>query len=154
MRSACRRRRSSGELFIVRDIGNFVPDPEGARGAGMSAAIEYAVGVLGVQKIVVCGHSGCGAIQALLAGTPTGVLPHLDAWMTTMQSSSLRDLPRRLHPDEIARLNALRQLDHLARYPVVAARVREGKLTLAAWFFDVATGELEQWSPEAQRFVA
>ena len=146
-----------GELFIVRDIGNLVP-PERipASGSSVGAAVDYAVGVLGVRKIVVCGHSGCGAIKALLAtGDRPVPYPNLEAWLErTDVRELLRALPRALAPDEIARLVALGQLDRLRTYGVVRRAIEEGRLSLGAWFFDVGSGELEEWSSREQRFIA
>ncbi len=144
-----------GELFIVRDVGNLVPQASATRASPAGAAIDYAVGILGVQKIVVCGHSGCGAVKALLSddSLPPG-LENLHAWLETTEARErIRSLPRSLHPDEVARLNALAQLDSLRAYPVVAEKLASGELSLAAWFFDVKSGELEEWSAVHQRFV-
>lgn len=143
-----------GELFIVRDIGNLVPPPS-ARGSSVGAAIEYAVGVLRVRKVIVCGHSGCGAIKALLAsaGEPLPY-PNLEAWMqATEVRPLLRSMPAALGPDQIARLNVLAQVDRVRAYDVVRAALERAELSLGAWFFDVSAGELEEWSDGEQRFV-
>jgi carbonic anhydrase len=62
-------------------------------------------------------------------------------------------LPRSLGTDEVAKLSVLAQLDHLRTYPIVAEKLESGELSLAAWFFDVAGAELEEWSALRQRFV-
>jgi carbonic anhydrase len=144
-----------GELFIVRHIGNLVP-PDGALvGSATGAAIEYAVGVLGVRKIVVCGHSGCGAIKALLAdGNVSRSFRNLEGWLAATDARGLlRSFPQALAPDEISRLSVLVQIDRLKTYEVVRERLESGELSLAAWFFDVASGEIEEWSASAQRFI-
>jgi carbonic anhydrase len=144
-----------GELFIVRDVGALVP-PEGPRGgSAIGAAIDYAVGVLGVGKIVVCGHSGCGAIKAVLAGgDKPQPYPNLETWLaSTGVRDILRTLPGSLAPDQVARLVVLAQIDRLRSYGVVEEAMAKGTLSLAPWFFDVGSGELEEWSPRAQRFV-
>jgi carbonic anhydrase len=129
--------------------------PSGARGSSVGAAIEYAVGVLGVHEIVVCGHSGCGAIKALLAsGDEPLPYPNLEEWMrATDVRTLLRAMPKALSPDEIARLNVLAQIDRVRSYEVVVAALEKNELSLSAWFFDVGAGELEEWSEHAQRFV-
>lgn len=144
-----------GELFIVRDVGNLVPPASETLASPGGAAIDYAVGILGVQKIVVCGHSGCGAIKAILSDEPLpSGLKNLHAWLETTEArQAIRAMPRSLHPDEIARMNALAQLDRLRAYPIVAEKIAGGELSLTAWFFDVKTGELEEWSAAQQRYV-
>lgn len=143
-----------GELFLVRNVGNMVPpfDPKSPPPAG--AAIEYAVGVLGVKAITLCAHSRCGAINALT--NPKAVpasLASLQAWLVATEARSMVDaLPKGVGQDEVARLNALLQLDHVRTYPLVRDAIAAGKLKLFAWFFDVATGEIEEWSPEAQKW--
>jgi carbonic anhydrase len=143
-----------GELFIVRDIGNLVPPEDGTPGS-VAAAVDYAIGVLGIRKVVVCGHSGCGAIKALLAGTgQRQPFPNLEAWLErTDVRKLLRALPRSLSPDVVARLVVLGPIDQLKTYAVIKEAMTSGSISLAAWFFDVATGELEEWSSRDQRFV-
>lgn len=144
-----------GELFIVRDVGNLVPPGDAVQASAVSAAIDYAVGVLGVRKIVVCGHSQCGAMKALRGG---GAIPkelrNLEAWVEkTEVRHLLQNLPSSLDLDQVGRLNALAQLDHLKTYPIVADKLGAGELSLDAWFFDVGAGEIEEWSVDQQRFV-
>jgi carbonic anhydrase len=144
-----------GELFILREIGNMVPPDGAVQGSPTGAAIEYAVGVLGVRKIVVCGHSGCGAIKAILAsGDRPQPFPNLEAWLQATDVRSLvRAMPHALSADEVARLNVLAQADHLRTYEVVRQAVDKGELSLATWFFDVGAGDLEEWSDRAQAFL-
>jgi carbonic anhydrase len=144
-----------GELFVVRDVGNLVPPASSEQASAVGGAIDFAVGVLGVSKIVVCGHSGCGAIKALLAeGRIPPALVNLEAWLeATHVRPLLRSLPSSLDVDEVAKLNVLSQLDHLRTYPVVADKLAAGEMSLAAWFFDVGRGEVEQWTEALKRFV-
>jgi carbonic anhydrase len=145
-----------GDLFIVRDVGALVPPSLSSEASSVGAAVEYAVGILGVRKIVVCGHSGCGAIKALLAGGDRPLpYPNLEAWLEgTGVRDILRSLPRALGTDEVARLVVLAQIDRLRTYRVVEDAIASGELSLAPWFFDVGCGELEEWSAETQRFRA
>jgi carbonic anhydrase len=144
-----------GELFILREIGNLVPADGAVHGSPTGAAIEYAVGVLGVRKIVVCGHSGCGAIKAILAsGDRPQPYPNLEAWVQATDVRSLiRGMPRALPADEVARLSVLAQIERLGSYPLVRDAVEKGDLSLGAWFFDVGAGELEEWSDRARKFM-
>ncbi len=143
-----------GELFLVREIGNIVPKAMVADGSAIAAAIEYAVDVLRVKKIIVCGHSGCGAIEALLSEESFEHLKHIDRWLTVNAiRTRLRELPRSLSADEVSRMNVLAQLDHLQTYTIVEERLAQGGVSLSAWFFDVGRGEVEEWLPGEQRFA-
>lgn len=144
-----------GELFIVRDIGNIVPPNGAVQGSSVAAAVEYAVGVLGVRKILVCGHSSCGAMKALRSSEPLpGSLTNLGAWLDkTAARAFVQSLPGSLSTDEVARLNVLAQLDHLRSYPLVSEKIASGELSLGAWFFDLARADMEVWSEAQQRYV-
>jgi carbonic anhydrase len=141
-----------GELFIVRNVGNAIPDAgDGITSVG--AAIEYSIGVLGVSQIVVCGHSKCGAIAACFADPATlKDYPNVSLWLKGIREG----LPREFdgsNLDQAARGNALCQLERLLTYPIVRERVEAGTLRLSAWFFDVSKGELSEWSPSTDTFV-
>jgi len=143
-----------GELFIVRDVGNMVVPCCGTDAPASGAAVDYAVGVLGVREIVVCGHSACGAVRAVLSDVPLPAeLLSLKAWVRATQAEGfLRRLPKSLAADDVARLNVLAQIENLMTYPVVKERVERGELELGAWFFDIRTGDVEAWVPTEQRW--
>ncbi|MBK8481229.1 MAG: bifunctional SulP family inorganic anion transporter/carbonic anhydrase [Proteobacteria bacterium] len=145
-----------GELFLIRNVGNIVPLATADYAGSTGAAVEYAVGVLGVSQIVVCGHSGCGAIAAL--SNPAGIaetLPALRRWVGSTKAAELcQALPSGAAQDEIARLNARSQLDNLRGYGVVQHRSDEGQLKLHAWFFDIFSGQIEEWNVEQGRWIA
>ncbi|WP_067673730.1 SulP family inorganic anion transporter [Nocardia miyunensis] len=140
-----------GDLFTIRNVGNLVP----ADGADVSteAALEFAVGKLGVRSVVVCGHSGCGAMQALLDG---GALPPgsgLSGWLAHAHPSL--DRYRAGHPvavaaaaagyDEAAQLsmvNVAVQLETLAAHPLVRSAVRDRGLVVSGMYFDIATARV------------
>ena len=144
-----------GELFLVRNVGNLVPPASAEDDNAVGAAIEYAVGVLGVSKIVVCGHSRCGAMASIVSHDPLPEgLDHLHAWIeATGVRELIRRMPTALDADEVAKLNVLAQLDQVRTYPCVAGRIAAGELSLSGWFFDVASGEVEAWCARSQRFV-
>ncbi|WP_206796894.1 bifunctional SulP family inorganic anion transporter/carbonic anhydrase [Amycolatopsis sp. MtRt-6] len=133
-----------GDLFTIRNIGNLVPP--GQADASMNASIEYAVGVLGVEEIVVCGHSSCGAMAALADGPPPGPL---STWLAHAEPSAHRlgsatldgELPDR-KGDRLALHNVLQQLDHLREYPSVAAAESAGRLQLTAMYFHVGEAQV------------
>lgn len=143
-----------GELFIVRNVGNMVPPWSASPPPSAGAALEYGVFVLGVSEIVLCAHSRCGAINALRQPeTVPERCAILRSWLSDTEAQSLCDgLPSACSDDDVARLNALLQLDHVRSYPVVRERIEAGALHLRAWFFDVATGEIEEWCPDSARW--
>ena len=131
-----------GDLFVMRNVGNMIPPAtvEGTSTGDLSeaSAIEYAVLVLKVRSIVVCGHSGCGAMKAALAGTPLPATPNLAKWLHHSASAVFRleqegplD-PRWNRCDQLSQLNVLVQLEHLATYPIVRERIADNRFTSAA----------------------
>jgi len=141
-----------GELFIHRNIGNIVPprfaDGRPAEGAG----VEFAVGILGVDQIIVCGHSGCGAMTAILRDDVDPSLESVVAWLKDAQRLRQR-LPIDASPDAAARANVLVQLENLRSYPVVESRLQAGHLQIHGWFYDIALGRIEEWNAEKAAFL-
>ncbi|MFI5587226.1 SulP family inorganic anion transporter [Amycolatopsis sp. NPDC051758] len=133
-----------GDLFTIRNIGNLVPP--GQADPSMNASIEYAVGVLGVEEIVVCGHSGCGAMAALADGPPPGPLSvwlqHAEPSAHRLGSATLDDAVPEREGDRLALHNVLQQLEHLREYPSVAAAEAGGKLQLTGMYFAVGTAQV------------
>ena len=151
-----------GDLFVVKNVGNIVP-PANVRGDTNStaAAIEFAVETLRVSDIVICGHSQCGAITALLGDNPVSdSTPHLRDWLKL--AAPVREILRKeyanLH-DPVARDNAAAEenvlfgLENLHTYSCVQARLGDGSLQLHGWFFKIATAELFAYDPEKRQFL-
>ncbi|MFF4161098.1 carbonic anhydrase [Streptomyces sp. NPDC001678] len=135
-----------GELFELRTAGNIVPEYADGRPMGETATIEYAVRVLGVRDIVVCGHSHCGAISALVQGDDLSAAPAVRDWLATQAAGSsfgadLADLA------EAVQRHAVAQLDRLRTYPCVRERIEEGLLSLHAWYYEVHTGAVRAHRP-------
>jgi carbonic anhydrase len=154
-----------GELFILRNAGNIVP-PYGTAAGGEEATIEYAVTALGVRHIVVCGHSGCGAMRGLLEPHSLEALPAVARWLVHAQAVVPRvresghqpDVPARepVSEEHLRRAiaeNVLLQCEHLKTHPAVAAAVAGGKLQLHAWVYHFETGDVEAHDGAAGRFV-
>jgi carbonic anhydrase len=146
-----------GDLFVLRNIGNIVPPLTESGDASVPSTVAFAVDVLGVSDIVVCGHSSCGAMKALLADPPAD--PHLRRWLEFGRPSI-----ERLHEptpfagdrpeyDRLSMANAIRQIEILKTYPVVRARLEKKELALHAWWFDVAAGQVLVHTPSEGRFV-
>ncbi len=150
-----------GDLFVVKNVGNIVPraDVSGSTNS-TAAAIEFAIQSLGVSDVVVCGHSLCGAMAALLEGLPgQESMPHLREWLEF--ASPVRQLIERDYgylKDPDARMtaaaeeNVLFALENLHTYPVVAERLAAGTLRLHGWFFRIATAEMFAYDPATQQF--
>lgn len=146
-----------GELFIVRTVGNIVhPLGEGDGADPTAAAVEFAVGVLGVRDVVVCGHSRCGAMAALYDGVPAS-LTQLAGWVEHARPAALpaervAALDRRTRDELTAQRNVLLSLDRLAGDPLVAERRAAGALDLHGWLLDIATQEVLVFDPATGRF--
>ncbi|MER5744891.1 carbonic anhydrase [Streptomyces sp. NPDC059913] len=136
-----------GELFVIRTAGNLVP-AYGSGRDGIAASVEYAVAVLGVTDIVVCGHSACGAMTALAEGHDLGSAPVVADWLHHADAALARTAagpavtgPERV--DALVRANVAAQLQNLSTHPSVARALAEGSVTLHGWVFDIATGTVE-----------
>jgi carbonic anhydrase len=145
-----------GELFLIRNAGNLVP-PHGA-GGGEAATIEYSLEVLGIRNIIVCGHSQCGAIQAILEQRRLAHLPAVKQWCNHAETTR-RIVERKYsnqHFSEIAaaaaQQNVLMQIEHLQTHPSVAERLATGELLVCGWYYDIGSGTIEQYEAEAGRF--
>jgi carbonic anhydrase len=137
-----------GELFIMRNAGNIVP-PYNAAGCGEAATIEYAVSLLKVEDVVVCGHSHCGAMTALLQPQAVENLPAVRSWLGYAESTARIIKENYGHlQDPQARLtaaveeNVLVQLENLRTHPSVAAALARGQLKLHGWVYKFESGQV------------
>jgi carbonic anhydrase len=141
-----------GELFDLRNIANVVP-PAGSRACATGAAVEYAVIHLGVDHIVVCGHTECGGIAALAAEPEAATQPHITSWLELARPAREKVLAAEIPEDEVyletIKTNVLLQFDNLRTYPCVAAGERAGALTIHGWLYDLHTGTIRAYNPEA-----
>ncbi|WP_052390449.1 carbonic anhydrase [Streptomyces sp. NRRL B-24484] len=148
-----------GELFVVRTAGNLVP-PHPAGADAVAASIEYAVGVLGVSDVVVCGHSGCGAMTALVTGDGLDRLPSVAAWLrhgagvADEPDPGVADAPVEHRVAALVRANVATQLARLRTHPAVAEALDRQALTLHGWVYDIASGTVETYDRDADRFAA
>ena len=154
---------SPGEVFVTRNIGNMVPT-YGEMLGGVSAVIEFAVGSLGVRHIVVCGHTQCGAMHALLDPASVEKMPTVKSWLKNAHAAlsvaeTMLDRQERdgfaVEPiDVLTEQNVLLQMQHLKTHPSVAAAVAGGELTLSGWVYNIGTGEIEIAEDGARTFTA
>ncbi len=154
-------RTHPGELFVVRNIGNIVP-PYRVTGefVATTSAVEYAVQALGVDSIVVCGHSNCGGCAALHAA-PEALdhLPHVRKWLEVSREVPGR-VARRLGEDAspearewlTEQINVTVQMRNLLTYPYINARYQRGELNIYGWHYIIETGEIFNYNPETSLF--
>ena len=151
-----------GDIFTIRNIANLVPPCGGSNGRqGVSAALQFAVTQLKVQRIIVLGHSGCGGIRALMdeqfpssEGTD-----FLGRWVSIADPAKYRVLQKLGAAAPAAQYRACEQaailvsLKNLESFPWIAERVQDDKLSLHGWYFDMEAGALHAYSPRADAFL-
>lgn len=151
---------SPGDLFVIRNVGNFVapykPDEDFHSTA---AGIEYAVGVLQVSEIIICGHSHCGAIAALYQSSCDTSMIHTAKWLTLgekAKSMAIVALGDNTPHEELLRatehLSIVTQIENLLTYPYVKKLVDEDKLFIHGWYYDIETGGIEYYDPDSYQF--
>lgn len=148
-----------GELFVIRNAGNIIP-PFGAAHGGEGATVEYAIHALGIEQIVVCGHSHCGAMKGLLQLDKLqqemplvyNWLQHTEATRRLVQENYSNCVGEELLEVTIAE-NVLTQIDNLKTYPVVRSKLYQGKLQIYAWIYHIETGEILAYDPQSHAYV-
>ncbi|MYM64448.1 carbonic anhydrase [Pseudomaricurvus sp. HS19] len=138
-----------GDLFICRNAGNIIP-PHSNETGGMTASIEYAVAVLKVRHIIICGHSDCGAIKGALDMSSVEGLPHVKEWLGHCRSAmeivrERNDIEAGCaighdHLNEAIEENVLQQVQHIRTHPTVAAKLATGKVQIHGWVYNIKTG--------------
>ena len=148
-----------GELFILRNAGNMVP-PYGSMQGGSTATIEYAMAVLKVPHIIVCGHTDCGVMRALLHPEDVQDLPAVKEWVGQAETT------RRLMHEHYTNLkgsdrlikttqeNVRSQLDHLRTHPSVALLLRKKKVDLHGWVYSISTGDVWVYDFVSEKFIS
>lgn len=140
-----------GELFICRVIGNVVPPYPEAIG-GVSATIEYAVGVLRVPEVVVCGHTDCGVMRGALHPEVLEAYPSVTAWL---RYAKVGHRERNPSPEFLLALtenNVIAQMKNLRSHPTVAARLEQGDLALQGWVYHIGSGAVTAYNESSYRF--
>lgn len=146
-----------GELFIVRNAGNIVP-PHSHDPGGEAATIEYAVEALGVTDIIVCGHSMCGAMKAIVQPELLENMPIVKVWLENAETTRriIRGSYGHLTGNDLLNVvvaeNVLVQIEHLRTQPAVAAALARGAVRLHAWVYAIETGEVYAYDPERGQY--
>lgn len=147
-----------GDLFVCRNAGNIVP-PFGQMNGGVSSTVEYAVMVLGVRDIIVCGHSDCGAMKAIGKDDVLASMPNVAAWLRHSNAAAkvVNDCYPELDGQDRVRAvtleNVVAQIAHLRTHPSVAAGIARGEIALHGWYVDIHAGTVLALDGETNRFV-
>jgi carbonic anhydrase len=141
-----------GELFICRVIGNIVPPYPDAVG-GVSATIEYAVGVLRVPVVIVCGHTDCGVMKGALNPEALAAYPNVTAWLRHADVEHREAEPSAEFLLGLTERNVIAQLRNLRTHPAIAARLQEGDLALHGWVYHIGPGTVTTYDEESGKFL-
>lgn len=149
-----------GELFVIRNIANLVPIyRESQEYLSTTSAVEYAVQMLHVENIIVCGHSNCGGCKAIfMSEKETADIPHTRRWLELMgrvkeqiESQNVQDEVKRDLMTE--QLNIVEQMNHLLTYPYIKERFEQGKIQILGWYYIIETGEVFNYDTEKRAFI-
>lgn len=148
-----------GEMFIIRNAGNIIP-PHGATNGGEGATVEYAIHALGIEEIIVCGHTHCGAMKGLLQiGKLEEEMPVVYEWLKHAEATrrTIKEHYQDYEGEELlnvaAKENVLTQLDNLRTYPVVYSGLKGGQLKLHGWLYEIETGQILEYDSVRSQFV-
>jgi carbonic anhydrase len=149
-----------GELFIIRNVGNIIPT-HGSSNSSEGAGVEYAVSALNIKHIIVCGHSHCGSMKALLQlNSLNEEMPLVYDWLKHHAESTrrlLRDNYKNYDGEELLKIaveqNVLTQIENLETYPVIRSKLHGGKLSLHAWVYEIETGQIFAYDANNRKFV-
>lgn len=149
-----------GDVFVLRNVGNFIPPSSAApKETSISAALEFSIFSLNVADIVICGHSECGAIQALVQDDQKTLYPNLKSWLKFGEESFTRVRKGfSLNPslsmiNQVSQVNVLLQMEHVASYPFVRERLEKKKLRIHGWWFDIAHADVYCYEQSVNRFI-
>ncbi|MBE9210995.1 carbonic anhydrase [Nostoc sp. LEGE 06077] len=148
-----------GELFVIRNAGNIIP-PYGATNGGEGATIEYAVQALGIQQIIICGHSHCGAMKGLIKlQSLKEDLPLVYDWLKYAEATRRLVLDHYSHyqSEDLLEVmiaeNVLTQIENLRTYPVIHSKLYQGQLKIYAWIYHIESGEVFAYDPHKHAYI-
>jgi len=149
-----------GDMLVVRNVGNFVsPHDENKEDTSVASALEFAVKVLEVNEIIICGHTQCGAIYTIYSDVDAQTFPYLSSWLA--QGEKLKSHigakygtfeTREMLLRTAEKVSVQLQLENLLTYPFVQEKVKDGSLKIHGWIYDIQTGGLSYYDEEEQLF--
>ncbi len=149
-----------GDLFVLRNVGNLIP-PISASLTDNSAlaVIEFAVFSLNVSDIIICGHSECGAMQALVDGMNIHSCSHLESWLKHGEAALDKIKngfivnPSLSKHNQLSQVNVLQQMEHIISYPFIRERIEKKQLRVHGWWFDIARADVYSYEPDLHQFI-
>ena len=150
-----------GELFVIRNVGNFVPPYKPDEDFHATASgIEYAVSVLGVKEIIICGHSHCGACLYLYEKIEDSSLIHTKKWLELGESAKTSAIlslgvnaPRANLLRLTEKLSIIKQIENLLTYPNVKKRFENEDLNIHGWYYDIENGNIDYYNADTYEFL-
>jgi len=150
-----------GDLFVIRNVGNFVPPFKPDEDFHATASgIEYAVSVLKVKEVIICGHSHCGACQYLYEEIEDPSLIHTKKWLelgVSAKTSAVLSLGKDAPKEELLRLteklSVLKQIENILTYTYVKSRFESGDLHIHGWYYDIETGQIDYYNADTYEFL-
>jgi len=152
---------SPGDLFVIRNVGNFVPPYKPDEDFHSTASgIEYAVSVLKVEEIIICGHTHCGACEHLYEDIIDPSLIHTKKWLELGESAkktAILSLGADADKQELLRLteklSVIKQIENILTYPNVKKRFENDDLCIHGWYYDMETGKIDYYNAETYEFL-
>lgn len=149
-----------GDLFVLRNVGNLIPPSDSPiPDHGASAVVEFSLLALNVSDIIICGHSECGAMQALLQGTDDPCFNHLREWLKFGQDSlekiknGMQIDPTLSKLNQLSQVNVLQQMEHIKSYPFIQERIKNKTVRVHGWWFDIARADVYCYEEEPSKFI-
>ena len=150
-----------GDLFVLRNVGNFVPPYKPDTDFHATASgIEYAVSVLGVKEIIICGHTHCGACASLYEDIDDDSLIHTKKWLELGESaktSAILSLGHDAPKEDLLRLtekiSIIKQIENILTYPNVKKRFEEESIHIHGWYYDIETGNIDYYDADTYEFA-
>lgn len=149
-----------GDLFVLRNIGNLIPPASSSsQDNSASATLEFSMFSLNVSDIIVCGHSECGAMQALVQGIDSLCCPHLESWLKYGEESLSKFKngftinPSLSEHNQVSQINVLQQMQHIKSYPFIQERLKKNQIRVHGWWFDIAQADVYCYEQELNQFV-